>query len=345
MIVLGIESSCDECAVALLAGDEVVHQVIASQIEAHQCYGGVAPEVASRLHIEQISTVVDQLFTQSPYHPEDIDLVAYTNRPGLMGSLLVGATFAKHFAWALGKPFIAVNHLLAHLFVAKQEHPTLTFPFLGVIASGGHTVIAVVEGYQEDQVKVLGTTLDDAIGECFDKVGKAYGLPYPAGVHVDKLAQTGDAQAYAFPYPKLNPRYAGAYDCSYSGLKNAVINQKEQFLRADAEDSLENIMASFQYVAVRQLVKIILKASNDFSLHQVVIGGGVAANSALRAMIQSYTHLKFFSLPSKLCGDNGQMIAYYGKELFLERGKTSDALDTGVIPRVDLFKYQRPIPS
>ncbi|NIZ41090.1 tRNA (adenosine(37)-N6)-threonylcarbamoyltransferase complex transferase subunit TsaD [Entomospira entomophila] len=342
MIVLGIETSCDECAVAILDGDIFIANVVASQIKEHQVYGGVAPEVASRLHIEQISVVVDQAFQQAGLSPKDIDLVAYTNRPGLMGSLLIGSTFAKNFAWALKKPFVAVNHLLAHILVAGYVYPALEFPFLGVVASGGHTTLMLVKGYKESDVQIVGTTLDDAIGECYDKVAKAYGLNYPGGPEIDRIAQTGEAKAFHFPQPKLNKRFAGEYDLSYSGLKNAVINQRHQFHCDGFDDSLANIMASFQYAAMEQLMRTINRVTKDFYIQQVVIGGGVAANSYLRERMSQESHLQFLDLPLTLCGDNGQMIAYYGKELYIAQDKQGDSLTVGVTPRVELFRYQRP---
>ncbi|NIZ46476.1 tRNA (adenosine(37)-N6)-threonylcarbamoyltransferase complex transferase subunit TsaD [Entomospira nematocerorum] len=341
MIVLGIETSCDECAVAILDGDSFVARIVASQVKDHQVYGGVAPEVASRLHIEQISTTVDQAFKQANLLPKDIDLVAYTNRPGLMGSLLVGATFAKNFAWALKKPFVAVNHLLAHILVARYVHKNLQFPFLGIVASGGHTTLMLIRGYKEDDVQILGATMDDAIGECYDKVAKAYGLNYPGGPEVDHLAKQGASKAFNFPQPKLNRRFAGQYDLSYSGLKNAVINQRHQFRREGFDDSLVNIMAGFQYAAIEQLIRTIDRAAHDFKINQVVIGGGVAANSYLRQCMKEKSHLNFFDLPLSLCGDNGEMIAYYGKELYFAQDKQGDSLTVGVMPRVNLFRYQR----
>lgn len=341
MITLGIETSCDECAVALLENDNLIAQLVASQAEEFSTYGGVVPELSSRLHIQHIAPVVARLFSLAKIRPDTVDLVAYTNRPGLMGSLLVGATYAKNFAWALRKPFIAVNHLLAHVIIAKKLHNDLHFPFLGVVASGGHTVLMLVKGYEEENIKILGTTLDDAIGECFDKVAKAYNLPYPGGIHVDRISREADSYAFNFPYPKLNSMYAGKYDLSYSGLKNAVINQRHQFLVHNGVDSVENILASFQRVAVGQLLKAVFKASSDFSIKHVVIGGGVAANSFLKKEMKNQSSVEFFGLPSELCGDNGHMIAYYGKELYMLRNKRSDNLTTGIVSRVNMFKHIR----
>ncbi len=334
MITLGIETSCDECAVALLRGNQVLGRVVASQIEQHRIYQGVAPEVASRLHAELIAPSVQETFRQASLIPAQIDLVAYTNRPGLVGSLLVGAGFAKNFAWALGKPSIAVNHVLAHLFVASMVHPELTYPFIGVVASGGHTII--VRAMALDQVEVLGSTLDDAIGECYDKVAKFYNMGYPGGPAVDALAQTGDPTAFRFPSANLSKRPNSHYDMSFSGIKTAVINQKEQFLQPGKTSTPANIAASFQNAAIGQLIKKVERALTDFSIKTLVIGGGVAANSHLRKSVQKLRGVTVCDLPLSLCGDNGEMIAFYGSQLYALQGASS--LDTGVEARAPLFK-------
>ena len=247
MIVLGIETSCDECSAAVVRdGHEILSNVIATQIELHKPYQGVVPELASRLHTEWIQQVVEASLAQAGITNKDLDAVAVTSRPGLLGSLLVGVSFAKCYATALGIPFIGIDHIRAHLYASQIETP-LEYPYLGVLVSGGHTVICRVDDY--DKVDVLGTTIDDAIGEAFDKVAKFYDLGFPGGVVIDRLSKTGDPTAFLFPGPSLDGD-EHRYDMSYSGLKTAVINQKDKFRKEGAEDTPENLAASFQRQAV-----------------------------------------------------------------------------------------------
>lgn len=308
MIVLGIETSCDECSAAVVKdGRDILSNVIATQIELHKPYQGVVPELASRLHTEWIAQVVEAAIAQAGINKDDLDAVAVTSRPGLLGSLLVGVNFGKSFATALGIPFIGIDHIRAHLYASQIETP-LEYPYLGVLVSGGHTVICKVDDY--DKVEVLGTTIDDAIGEAFDKVAKFYDLGFPGGVVIDRLSKNGDPNAFLFPGPTLD-RTEHPYDMSYSGLKTAVINQKDKFRNGDAEDSPENIAASFQRQAVGILMKRVKLALKDTGLKRVSAGGGVAANSFLRSELKElekggYT-VTFPSL--KLCTDNGAMIA------------------------------------
>ena len=308
MTILGIETSCDECSAAVVVdAKEILSNVIATQIELHKPYQGVVPELASRLHTEWIEQVVDAAISKAGITKEDLDAVAFTNRPGLLGSLLVGVNFAKCFASTLGIPYLGIDHIRAHLFASQIENP-LEYPYLGVLVSGGHTVICKVNSY--DDVDVLGTTIDDAIGEAFDKVAKFYDLGYPGGVVIDRLSQNGDANAFAFPGPTMD-RDKHPYDMSYSGLKTAVINQKDRFLNPGCEDTKENIAASFQRQAVNILMKRVRLALKDTGLKRVSAGGGVAANSLLRKELKElekggYT-VTFPSL--KLCTDNGAMVA------------------------------------
>ena len=305
MIVLGIETSCDECSAAVVKdGREILSNVIATQIELHKPYQGVVPELASRLHTEWISQVVKAAIAQAN---SDLDAVAVSNRPGLLGSLLVGVNFAKSFAYALDIPVIGIDHIRAHLYASQIETP-LEYPYLGVLVSGGHTVICRVNGY--DDIDVLGTTIDDAIGEAFDKVAKFYSLGYPGGVVIDRLSKSGDSMAFLFPGPTLN-RQEHPYDMSYSGLKTGVINQLDKFQNGDAAATPENIAASFQRAAVGILMKRVKAALKDTGLKRVSAGGGVAANSLLRSELKDlekggYT-VTFPSL--KLCTDNGAMVA------------------------------------
>ena len=322
MIVLGIETSCDECSAAVVRdGHEILSNVIATQIELHKPYQGVVPELASRLHTEWISQVVKAAVMQAHLTYSDLDAVAVTNRPGLLGSLLVGVNFAKGFAASLGIPLLGVDHIRAHLYASQIENP-LEYPYLGVLVSGGHTVICRVDGY--DDVQVLGTTIDDAIGEAFDKVAKFYNLGYPGGVVIDRLSKTGDPMAFLFPGPTLD-RGEHPYDMSYSGLKTGVINQLDKFRNGDAEATPENIAASFQRAAVGILMKRVKLALKDTGLRRVSAGGGVAANSLLRSELKElekggYT-VTFPSL--KLCTDNGAMIAGLGYR-YLKDGYRDD---------------------
>ena len=335
MIVLGIETSCDECSAAVVRdGHEILSNVIATQIELHKPYQGVVPELASRLHTEWISQVVKAAVMQAHLTYSDLDAVAVTNRPGLLGSLLVGVNFAKGFAASLGIPLLGVDHIRAHLYASQIENP-LEYPYLGVLVSGGHTVICRVDGYD---VQVLGTTIDDAIGEAFDKVAKFYNLGYPGGVVIDRLSKTGDPMAFLFPGPTLD-RGEHPYDMSYSGLKTGVINQLDKFRNGDAEATPENIAASFQRAAVGILMKLALK---DTGLRRVSAGGGVAANSLLRSELKElekggYT-VTFPSL--KLCTDNGAMIAGLGYR-YLKDGYRDDEKLTAY-SRVAAFKTSYP---
>lgn len=333
MKVLGIESSCDETAAAVVEnGRTILSNVIATQIPFHEMYSGVVPEIASRKHAEWILPVVRRALDEAGLKPSDVDAVAATNRPGLMGSLLVGLTFAKTFAWALGKPFIAVNHMLGHLYAAHLEQD-ISYPYLGLLVSGGHSIICKVSDF--DDIEVLGTTIDDAVGEAFDKVAKFYGFGYPGGVIIDKLAKNGDENAATFPLPSLH-KGEHRYDVSYSGLKTAAINQLDKFWNTGYKKTPENIAAAFQKAAVQILLSRLFKAAEDTGLKTVVAGGGVAANSRLRALLAERNDLHCIFPPLKLCTDNGAMIAGVGYR-YLQRGENSP-WNTTSYARVDGFK-------
>jgi N6-L-threonylcarbamoyladenine synthase len=333
MKVLGIESSCDETACAIVEdGKKILSNVVATQIPFHEIYKGVVPEIASRKHAEWILPVVRQALDEANLKCGEIDAVAATNRPGLMGSLLVGLTFGKTFAWALNKPFIAVNHMLGHLYAAHLQNE-IAYPYLGLLVSGGHSIIAKVNGF--DDLEILGTTMDDSVGEAFDKVAKFYDLGYPGGVIIDRLSKNGNPRAFSFPVPKLD-KGEHRYDFSFSGLKTAVIHQAKNFLNEGFENSVENIAASFQETACKTLVTRLLRAVEDTGLTTIVAGGGVAANSRLREMLFEHNELKCIFPPLKLCGDNGAMIAGVAYH-FLKRGETSP-LDTTAQARIPQFK-------
>jgi N6-L-threonylcarbamoyladenine synthase len=351
MMILGIESSCDECAAAVVEeGRRVLSNVVATQIPFHAAYDGVVPEIASRKHTEWIYGVVREALDTAGLSPGGIRGVAATAHPGLLGSLLVGLSFAKSFAWARGLPFIAVDHMLAHLYAPRLslpreggapgpgESPPEPYPFLGLLVSGGHSIICRVDDF--DDITILGTTIDDAVGEAFDKVAKYYGFGYPGGAAIDKLAKTGDPDAFRFPMPKLH-KGDHRYDLSYSGLKTAVINQSEQFRRTPpGEHRPEDMAASFQKTAVEILLRSLFRAVDDTGLTTVVAGGGVAANSYLRARLARRPGLRCVFPPPELCGDNGAMIAGIGYQ-YLARGDRSP-LRVTASARVKGFKRNYP---
>lgn len=308
MLVLGIETSCDECSAAVVADGRVIESnVVASQIPIMAPYSGVVPELASRKHTEWIRRVVDSALGGAGAAVDDIEGVAATARPGLSGSLLVGFSFAKAFAFARGVPFVGVDHIMAHLY-APQLETDVAYPYLGLLVSGGHTIIAIVRGYNE--AEVLGTTVDDACGEAFDKVSKHLGFGYPGGVAIDRLARGGNPRAFSFPDPSLH-KGDHAYDVSYSGLKTAVINQLDRFWDGKSEKSDANIAASFERAAIDMLVRRLLQAARDTGLGRVVVGGGVAANTYLRERLRRSDVAVHF--PAKiLCTDNAAMVAGLG---------------------------------
>jgi N6-L-threonylcarbamoyladenine synthase len=339
MKVLGIESSCDETAAALVEdGRLILSSVVATQIPFHAEYNGVVPEIASRKHTEWIYAVVKEALDKAGLTPAEVDGVAATNRPGLLGSLLVGLSFGKAFAWARHIPFIAVDHMLAHLYASRLsvEDPP-AYPFLGLLVSGGHSIICRVDNF--DDITVLGTTIDDAVGEAFDKVSKHYGFGYPGGAVIDKLAKNGDDSFFRFPMPNLH-KGEHRYDVSYSGLKNAVINQTGQFRIKEGEPRPEDLAASFQKTAVAILLRALFNAAEDTGIKTIVAGGGVAANSVLRAKLAERDDLRCIFPPLELCGDTGTMIAGLGYQ-YLARGETSP-LNVSAAARVTGFKKRYP---
>jgi len=336
MTVLGIESSCDECAAAVVQGGRrIISSVIATQVSRHAEFDGVVPEIASRLHTEWIQDITSQALAEAGMRMVDIDGVAVTSRPGLAGSLLVGVSFAKALAWSVDKPFVGVNHVLAHLY-APLLSEDVGYPFIGLMVSGGHTLICRADSF--DDITVLGTTIDDAVGEAFDKVAKHYGLGYPGGAAIDGLARRGNAAACRFPVPHL---YKGEhrYDVSYSGLKTAAIRQLDQLWNPVFERNDENIAAAFEKAAVDMLVSRLLRAVEDSGLTTVVAGGGVAANSYLRASLADRPEIRALFPPMELCGDNAAMVAGIGCKM-LERGDR-DSLTLNASPRVNGFKRVR----
>ena len=337
MTVLGIETSCDECSVAIVIdGRNILSNVVATQIEFHKPYYGVVPEIASRKHVEWIVPTAIRALAEAKQSVEAIDGVAVTYRPGLVGSLLVGLNFAKGLSIALGIPFVGVDHILAHLYAPHLE-ADIPYPYLGLLVSGGHTLIAVVEGF--DDIRVLGSTIDDACGEAFDKVAKFYDMGYPGGVAIEKLAQNGNPDAFAFPWPSLH-KGDHRYDVSYSGLKTAAANQLDQFRKQGSSSSPANIAASFQKTAIDLLVERVLLALTDTGLSRVVVGGGVAANKYLREQLVVRTGGRVVFPAVRLCTDNAAMVAGLGFSL-LRRGDCS-ALNLRAEARVPAFRKSYP---
>ncbi|MCL2609880.1 MAG: tRNA (adenosine(37)-N6)-threonylcarbamoyltransferase complex transferase subunit TsaD, partial [Treponema sp.] len=295
-------------------------------------------------HVEWIYMVARKALERAGIEAGDVDAVAVTGRPGLLGSLIVGLTFAKTFAWARGIPLIVVDHMKAHLYASQlvsgdsgpAEPPA--YPFLGLLVSGGHTIVCRADGF--DDISVLGTTIDDAVGEAFDKVAKHYGFGYPGGAVIDRMARDGDPKAFRFPLPSLH-KGDHRYDVSYSGLKNAVINQLERFrVKPAGPNEPADIAAAFQKTAVRILLRALFNAAEDSGLSTVVSGGGVAANSLLRKSLAEKPGLRAVFPPPELCGDNGAMIAGIGYR-YLERGDRSP-LDATASARVAGFKKKYP---
>lgn len=315
MLVLGIESSCDECAAALVRGDKLISQNVSSQIALHAPYGGVVPELASRDHIRKIVPVLRSVFQSAGVSMDDIDGIGVTAGPGLIGSLLVGVTAAKTLAWSLGKPIVGVNHLEAHLRVAFIEEPSLEYPHLGLVVSGGHTSLFRVDGV--GKLRLLGRTLDDAAGEAFDKVAKLLGLSYPGGVSIQNAASGGAPDAIRFPRPMPGRRL----DSSFSGLKtSAAVHIKKNGMPEGK--ALADFAASFQEAVVDTLVRKTLLAARQEKLQVVVISGGVGANKRLREKMKAKARsdgVRVVFPPVELCTDNAAMVAALAR-VYLEQG-------------------------
>ena len=313
MNILAVESSCDETAVAIVKdGREVLCDCIASQVDLHRIYGGVVPEIASRKHIEAIYGLADQALQQANLTRKDIDAVAVTYAPGLIGAVLVGVNFAKAAAMAMDKPLIPVHHIRGHIAANYIAYPELEPPFLCLVVSGGHTMIVEVKDYTD--MNILGTTLDDAAGECFDKVGRVLGMPYPGGAAVDKAAQQGEETKYNLPRskPGENP-----YNMSFSGLKTASLNLIHHAEQIGEELDINSLCAAFTAAVSDTLVPRVVMALEQTGYKKIAVAGGVAANSRIRADILSAAEklgAQVYMPPLRLCGDNGAMIgaqAYY----------------------------------
>jgi N6-L-threonylcarbamoyladenine synthase len=312
MPLLAIETSCDETAAAVMAGPQLLANTIATQ-EIHQLYGGVVPELASRAHVQRIVPIVNRALSQAQISKKEIDAVAVTYGPGLIGSLLVGVSFAKALALQLGAPLLGVNHLEGHLFSTNINPNGPEPPFLSLIISGGHTILTCVRKW--GQYQILGQTQDDAAGEAFDKVAKILGLPYPGGPAVEKLAANGDARAIDFPQARLKNTANSSsqiFDFSFSGLKTAVLYYVRKLSASELDKQRANIAASFQYALVNALVENVAQAHEQFPTAAVALAGGVACNRTLRQAFAKLGEQRGFHLhfPEPIfCTDNAAMIA------------------------------------
>ena len=336
--ILGIESSCDDTSAAVIRDRTLLSNVIASQA-VHQKYGGVIPELASRAHQQNIIPVVDTALREAGLTVGEIDAIAFTRGPGLLGSLLVGVSFAKGLSVAHDIPMVEVNHLQGHILshfidLPDRELPHPGFPFLCLLVSGGHTQIVRVDSPLD--MEIIGTTIDDAAGEAFDKAARAMGYPYPGGVHIDKAAQTGDRKKYQLPHPHT----ANPYDFSFSGLKTAVINLIHNARQKGEEIDVNSLAACFQYTVADILTQKFIAAAKEGGYKTLALAGGVAANSGLRSMLQQradYNHMKVYYPPLTLCGDNAAMIgcqAYYEYKAGHIAGSDLNAVATMRLDRV-----------
>lgn len=323
MKILGIESSCDETAASVVEnGRCVLSSVVASQVEEHKLYGGVVPEIASRRHAEAIVPVVRQALKEANCELSDIDAIAVTYAPGLIGALLVGVNFAKGLSMSANIPLVPVHHLRSHIASNYITNEELKPPFLCLVVSGGHSHIVMVEDYTK--MKIIGRTRDDAAGEAFDKAARTMGMPYPGGIALDKVAENGNPQAFKMPHPLVKD---APYDFSFSGLKTAVINLIHNSEQKGIELNYADVCASFRYAVVDCLATNFLKAAKDYNVKRLVIAGGVSANSLLRSTLADECKklgYEFYMPEKKWCGDNAAMVGSQGYYEFLS-GKIAGA--------------------
>lgn len=322
MKILSIESSCDETAAAVVEdGRKVLSSIVASQVEEHKIYGGVVPEIASRRHVEAISGVVSSALSEAGCTLEDIDAVAVTHAPGLIGALLVGVNYAKGITMASGLPLVPVHHLRSHIASNYITHPELKPPFLCLVVSGGHSHLVEVKDYTD--FKVIGYTHDDAAGEAMDKAARAMGLPYPGGLNLDRVAKDGDNKAYKMPHPRVD---GAPYDFSFSGLKTAVLNTINIANQKGEEINVPDLGASYIKAVVDCLTENTEKAAIDLGYEKIVLAGGVSANSVLRREMTALCEKHGWELYApelKYCGDNAAMVGAQGYYEFLN-GNTAD---------------------
>ncbi|MDK6234090.1 tRNA (adenosine(37)-N6)-threonylcarbamoyltransferase complex transferase subunit TsaD [Aerococcus sanguinicola] len=331
--LLAIESSCDETGAAIIRdGKDCLANIVATQVKSHMRFGGVVPEIASRHHVEQITQIVDLAFEEAGLTWEEIDGIAVTKGPGLVGSLLIGITAAKTLAFAHDKPLIGVNHIAGHIY-ANQLVQAMDFPLLALVVSGGHTELVYMP---EDAVfEKFGDTRDDAVGEAYDKVGRLLDLPYPGGKRMDELAQEG-RDTYAYPRPMLDE---DNFDFSFSGLKSAVINHLHNADQRGEKLVKEDVAASFQAAAVEVLVEKTCRALDEYPVKQLLVAGGVAANSGLRRELQAaladrHPEVTLYFPPLKYCGDNAAMIGAAAYSLYQKAAFADLSLDA--VPGLDI---------
>ncbi len=331
--ILGIESSCDETAAAVVVnGRQVLSNVISSQIDIHTLYGGVVPEIASRKHVERVNQVIQEALREADRKLSDLDAIAVTYGPGLVGALLVGVSAAKGISFATGIPLVGVHHIEGHISANYIASPELEPPFLCLIVSGGHTHLVIVRDYGE--YEILGRTMDDAAGEAFDKVARAVGLGYPGGPKIDKAAREGNPDAIHFPRGKVSD---SAFDFSFSGLKSAVLNYLNTEEMAGRKVCVPDVAASFQRSVVEVLVGHAMAAAEQYHCNKFALAGGVASNSALRAAAQeecAKRGISFYCPPPILCTDNGAMIGSAGYYDF--RKGIRSGFDLNAIPNLKL---------
>lgn len=331
--ILAIESSCDETAVAITRDGELLANIVSTQIEVHAKYGGVMPEIASRLHAENISIVLKEALEKANITLEEVDAFAVTRGPGLIGALHVGLQASKTLAMLYKKPLIPVHHLAGHIYANEFIKP-LVFPLLAIVVSGGNTELVIMKDHLD--FNIIGETKDDAIGECYDKVARVLGLPYPGGIPIDKLAKSGK-HTYKLP----SPLHDGSYDFSYSGLKTSIINLVHKSEQRGEEIRVEDLCTSFQETAIGMVIERATKAVKEFDVKQVVLAGGVSANSYLRDQITNIykdTEVDVIIPPMWCCTDNAAMIAKVAERLYKENVFAD--LSLGVDPSWQLDDYR-----
>ena len=337
MKILGIESSCDETAAAVVEdGRTVKSNIIASSLEEHKLYGGVVPEIASRRHAESISGVVKEALMQADCTMDDIEAIAVTFAPGRIGALLVGVNFEKGLAAAADKPLVPVHHLRSHI-ASNYLTSDLEPPFLCLIVSGGHSHIVAVNSYTD--YEIIGKTRDDAAGEALDKAGRTMGLPYPGGISIDKISKTGNSDAYAFPHPKVD---GAPFDFSFSGLKTSVINTVHNAEQKGERINIPDLAASFQKNVVDCLISNLEKVSEKFGYNKIVLAGGVSANSLLRSKSEQLCreHNRKLYLPElKYCGDNAAMVASQGYYEYLAGVRAESSLNAYATMPIDIVNF------
>lgn len=331
--ILAIESSCDESAAAVVKnGREVCSNVIFSQIELHKLYGGVVPEIASRKHIEKINQVIVEAMSEAKCYLSDMDAIAVTYGPGLVGALLVGVAEAKAIAYAAGKPLVGVHHIEGHIAANYIENLDLEPPFLCLVVSGGHTHLVKVLDY--NKFEIIGRTRDDAAGEAFDKVARAIGLGYPGGPKIDKIAKKGNKDAIVFPRAKVE---GNPYDFSFSGLKSSVLNYLNQCEMKGIEIKRADVAASFQYAVIDVLISHALQAAKELHIDKLAVAGGVASNSSLREGLQAACNecgIKFYSPSPVFCTDNAAMIGVAG--YYAYRAGVRHGWDLNAVPNLKI---------